>query len=234
MNRTKTNDLNQLETTLGHSFANQDLLARALTHASALASTPDAGTYQRLEFLGDRVLGLVVADMLDIAFPKAPEGELSRRLARLVSGETCAEVAREMELSKFLRIGDSVQRSGGRATSGVLGDVCESVLGAIYRDGGLPVARQVIERYWRPRLQSMSGPLRDAKTELQEWAHRRGFEAPLYSEVLRSGPDHAPEFEIEVQVQGVRSERARGRSKREAEHEAAAAMLRREGVWAAA
>ena len=98
----------------------------------------------------------------------------------------------------------------------------------------LAAARTVIERYWGPRLQSMSGPLRDAKTELQEWAHRRGLETPLYFEVLRSGPDHAPEFEIEVKVPGVSPERARGRSKREAEHEAAAAMLRREGVWAAA
>jgi ribonuclease-3 len=172
--------------------------------------------------------------MLDVHFPKAPEGELSRRLARLVSGETCAEIAGEMNLAKFVRVGDSVQRSGGRAAAGLLGDVCESVLGAIYRDGGLPAARAVIERYWRPRLETMSGPLRDAKTELQEWAHRRGFETPLYWEVLRSGPDHAPEFEIEVKVPGVSPARARGRSKREAEHEAAAAMLRREGVWAAA
>lgn len=224
-------DLNRLQGALGHSFANPDLLARALTHASAIGAGQDSGTYQRLEFLGDRVLGLVVADMLDEHFPEAPEGELSRRLARLVSGETCAQVAADMELAKFLRIGGSVQKGGGRATLGVLGDVCESVLGAVYRDGGLPAARGVIERYWRPRLESMSGPLRDAKTELQEWAHRRGFETPVYSEILRSGPDHAPEFEIEVTVGKAEPGRGRGRSKREAEHEAAANVLRREDVW---
>lgn len=232
----KPGDLKHLQTSLGHSFAEPGLLARALTHGSALQSPSrqEGGTYQRLEFLGDRVLGLVVADMLDQRFPDAPEGELSRRLARLVSGETCADVAAEMNLAGFLRIGGSVQRSGGRATTGVLGDVCEAVLGAVYRDGGLTAARAVIERYWRPRLESMSGPLRDAKTELQEWAHRRGCQAPEYSEILRSGPDHAPEFEIEVRVSGVQPVRARGRSKREAEHDAAAALLRREGVWAAA
>lgn len=223
-------DLSTLQKALGHSFADTELLARALTHASAVANAagPASRTYERLEFLGDRVLGLVVADMLDEHFPTAPEGDLSRRLNRLVSGETCAEVAREMKLEKFMR------RSGGPATASMLGDVCESVLGAVYRDGGLAAARQVIERYWRPRLESMSGPLRDAKTELQEWAHRRGFDAPNYVEMLRSGPDHAPEFEIEVKVGTIRPATGRGRSKREAEHEAATAVLRREGVWSRA
>jgi ribonuclease-3 len=220
-----------LQEALGHSFANPDLLSRALTHASAPARAQRGGTYERLEFLGDRVLGLVVADMLDDYFPDALEGELSRRLARLVSGEICAEVAREMDLTQFLRINNSVHKSGARATTGVLADACEAVLGAIYRDGGLPAARAVIERYWRPRLESMSGPLRDAKTELQEWAHRRGFDTPIYAETMRSGPDHAPEFEVEVSVGSVEPGRARGSSKREAEHEAAAQVLRREGVW---
>ena len=226
-------DLQPLEKALGYSFADPQLLRRALTHASAVAGAggPECRTYERLEFLGDRVLGLVVADMLDQSFPLAPEGELSRRLARLVSGETCAQVARDMNLSKHLRIGDSVQRSSGRVPVGVLADVCESVLGAVYRDGGLPAARAVIEKFWRPRLESMSGPLRDAKTELQEWAHRRGFDAPSYVETLRSGPDHAPLFEIEVAVGTIEPGRGRGRSKREAEHDAASNVLRREGVW---
>jgi ribonuclease-3 len=231
----KRGDPERLQDEIGHRFANADLLARALTHASAVAGAgQECLTYQRLEFLGDRVLGLIVADMLDEAFPQAPEGELSRRLARLVSGETCAEVAREMELPRFLRIGDSIQRSRGGATASVLADVCESVLGAVYRDGGLEAARRVVERYWRPRLEAMSGPLRDAKTELQEWAHRRGLDTPTYNEVLRSGPDHAPEFEIEVLLGAVEPGRGHGRSKREAEHEAAANVLRREGVWSAA
>ncbi len=231
----KRGDPERLQDEIGYRFANADLLSRALTHASAVAGGgQECLTYQRLEFLGDRVLGLIIADMLDEAFPQAPEGELSRRLARLVSGETCAEVAREMDLPRFLRIGDSIQRSRGGATASVLADVCESVLGAVYRDGGLAAARRVIERYWRPRLEAMSGPLRDAKTELQEWAHRRGLDTPTYNEVLRFGPDHAPEFEIEVLLGAVEPGRGRGRSKREAEHEAAAKVLRREGVWSAA
>ena len=221
-----------LQRALGYSFTDQSLLATALTHPSATAggSGGHSGghTYERLEFLGDRVLGLAVADMLDAHLPNAPEGELSRRLAKLVSGGTCADVAREMELAKFLRI------SGGRPTPSMLGDACESVLGAIYRDGGLPAARAVIERFWRSRLETMSGPLRDAKTELQEWAHRRGYEMPTYLQTLGSGPDHAPEFEIEVTVGTLPPGRGRGRSKREAEHEAASELLRREGVWGAA
>ena len=219
-------DLKALQEALGHDFADPDLLSRALTHPSVAVNQPGAGhTYERLEFLGDRVLGLAVADMLDAHLPSALEGELSRRLARLVSGETCAEVAREMNLARVLRI------SGGRPTPSVLGDACESVLGAVYRDGGLPAARKVVERYWRSRLESMSGPQRDAKTELQEWAHRRGFDTPRYVETLRSGPDHAPEFEIEVVVGTVKPGKGKGRSKREAEHEAATDVLRREGVW---
>jgi ribonuclease-3 len=225
-------DLGALQQRLGYQFSDPKLLRQALTHGSALGMGPKgSASYERLEFLGDRVLGLAVADMLHASFPRAPEGELSRRLARLVSGETCADVAREMRLADFMRIGPSVRKSGGRATTGVLTDVCESVLGALYLDGGLEPARAVVERYWRPRLESMSGPLRDAKTELQEWAHKRGLDTPVYAQILRSGPDHAPEFEIEVSVGELLPERARGRSKREAEHDAAAAMLRREGVW---
>jgi ribonuclease-3 len=224
-----TREIDRLQHALGHSFANPDLLARALTHASAVNGR-DQQTYQRLEFLGDRVLGLVVADMLVERFPDAPEGELSRRLARLVSRETCTEVAEEMELAKYLRIGGA-QKGVPRATASVLSDVCEAVIAAIYRDAGLGAARSLIERYWGPRIEGMSGPLRDAKTELQEWAHRRGFEAPVYTQTLRSGPDHAPSFEIEVSVGNVAPGQGKGGSKREAEHEAAANVLRREGVW---
>jgi ribonuclease III len=229
----KTSDRARLEEKLGHSFANPDLLARALTHASAVAgsSGTEPESYQRLEFLGDRVLGLAIADALVERFPDAAEGELSRRLARLVSRETCTEVAQEMALAEHLRMGGSVKKGGAGVTPGVLADVCEAVIAAVYRDGGLEAARKLVERYWGGRVQSMRGPLRDAKTELQEWAHRRGLEAPSYVETLRTGPDHRPEFEIEVSVGGVPPERARGGSKREAEHEAAASLLRREGVW---
>jgi ribonuclease-3 len=224
-----TRGIDRLQETLGHDFANPDLLARALTHASAVKGR-DQQTYQRLEFLGDRVLGLVIADLLVERFPEASEGELSRRLARLVSRETCTEVATEMEIAKYLRIGGG-QRGVTPATPSVLSDVCEAVIAAVYRDAGLGGARAMIERYWGPRIEGMSGSLRDAKTELQEWAHRRGFEAPVYTETLRAGPDHAPSFEIEVAVGSVPPARGKGGSKREAEHEAAATVLRREGVW---
>jgi ribonuclease-3 len=224
-----TRALGGLQEALGHHFANSDLLARALTHASAVNGR-EPQTYQRLEFLGDRVLGLAIADMLIERFPDAPEGDLSRRLARLVSRETCTEVAAEMDLAKYLRIGGG-QKGAQRATAGVLSDVCEAVIGALYRDAGLAAARALIERYWGPRIEGMSGPLRDAKTELQEWAHRQGHDAPVYSETLRSGPDHAPSFEIEVSVGKIEPGLGKGGSKREAEQEAAAAILRREGVW---
>ncbi|MYZ48710.1 ribonuclease III [Propylenella binzhouense] len=225
--------LAELEERIGYRFRDAELLQRALTHASAVANGVEhqpLDTYQRLEFLGDRVLGLVIADMLDAHYETAPEGELSRRLAKLVSGETCAKVAREMDLPAHLRIGGSV-KGASRATAGVLADVCEAVIGAAYRDGGLDAARGVVERFWRTRLETMSGPLRDAKTELQEWSHRHGYGTPVYEEISRSGPDHAPRFEVEVRVDGVESARGQGRAKREAEHEAASELLMREGVW---
>ena len=222
------------EKTLGYRFRNPGLLERALTHASALAGRGNhdpAATYQRLEFLGDRVLGLVVADMLITAFPHAVEGELARRLARLVSGETCAEVALDMGLDAFVRLGGSLAGKRSGSATGVLSDVCESVIGALYRDGGLEAARPVIERYWQGRMAAMSGPMRVAKTELQEWTHRKGLETPDYRELSRSGPDHAPVFAIEVVIKGLEGAVGGGKSKREAEQAAAEAVLLREGVW---
>ena len=225
-------DLGALEERLGYSFADQSLLAAALTHASARAAVlGGADTYLRLEFLGDRVLGLAIADMLVERFSEAPEGELARRLARLVSGETCAEAARAMGLEQHVRVADGTLKSGEKAAAGILADACEAVIGAVYRDGGLEPARRLVERYWRPTLESMQGSLRDAKTELQEWAHRRNLETPRYREVGRSGPEHAPEFVVEVVIAGAQGAQAKGRSKREAEQEAAEIVLRRESVW---
>jgi ribonuclease III len=231
----KTSERSHLEEKLGHHFANPKLLDRALTHASAVAgrARKQPESYQRLEFLGDRVLGLVIADALIERFPDAPEGELSRRLARLVSRETCTEVAEAMTLAEHLKMGGSAKKGGVAATPSVLADACEAVIAAVYRDGGLEAARGLVERFWGPRIESGHGPLRDAKTELQEWAHKRGFDAPSYVETLRTGPDHRPEFEIEVSVGTVAPARAKGASKREAEHDAAASLLRREGVWKA-
>ena len=222
------------EKTLGYKFREPSLLDRALTHASALAERGNrdpAATYQRLEFLGDRVLGLVIADMLISTYPDAVEGELARRLARLVSGETCAEVAMDMGLDAFVRLGGSLARKRSGTASGVLADVCESVIGALYRDGGLGAARPVIERHWHERMTAMSGSLRDAKTELQEWAHRNDLATPHYRELSRSGPDHAPVFEIEVVIDGHQGAFGSGKSKREAEQAAAEVLLRRDGLW---
>ena len=225
-----TRDLDRLQDALGHRFAYPDLLARALTHASAVNGREEQ-TYQRLEFLGDRVLGLIVADMLIERFPEATEGDLSRVFHRLVSGDTCAAIAKELDLAKYVRMGKGPKKGSAWATPSVLGDVCEAVIGAVYSDGGLDAARKLIGRYWEPRIAATNEARRDPKTELQEWAHRRGFDTPVYTETLRSGPDHAPSFEIEVKVGDVPPARGRAGSKREAEQEAAESVLRREGVW---
>ena len=225
-------DLASLEARLGHSFADRDLLVRALTHMSAVADPRDAGrTYQRLEFLGDRVLALTVADMLIEAFPEAEEGELARRLNHMVKAETCAEVARELDLGPYLRLGGGELQSGGRRKKAILGDVCEAVIGAVYRDAGFGPAAAFVRRNWKERMLGWSGPLRDAKTMLQEWAHGRGCEAPLYREAGRSGPDHAPVFSISAEIEGYAPARGEGTSKRNAEQAAARAFLVREGVW---
>lgn len=226
-------DLQALEDRLRHRFATPSHLERALTHASAVAETHQAPSesYQRLEFLGDRVLALVIADMLIAAFPDADEGELARRLTGLVRNESCAEVAIEIGLGNWIRLGGGEVQSGGRRKAAILGDVCEAVIGALFLDGGLAVARAFIVENWRKRMLNWTGPLRDAKTTLQEWVQGRGLAAPKYEIVQRSGPDHAPSFEVEVKVDGMSAVVGSGRSKREAEQKAATAVLIAEGVW---
>ncbi|WP_026379130.1 ribonuclease III [Afifella pfennigii] len=226
--------LAQLQERIGHHFTRPELLARALTHASAIGDDKRGDpltTYERLEFLGDRVLGLVIADLLIEEYPQAPEGELSRRLARLVNRDTCAAVAEEMRLGEHYRVGESLAKANARTAKSLMADTCESVIGAIFRDAGLEAAQSTIHRFWASRVKQMQGPLRDAKTELQEWAHRKGLPTPRYEETGRSGPDHAPQFIVRVVMEGAEGETASGASKREAEHAAAAAILRREGVW---
>src|SRR6202007_1189048 len=156
--------------------------------------------YQRLEFLGDHVLGLVISDMLYRAFPKADEGELSRRLADLGRQETCTEIARSIDLGAAIRIGSSEANAGARTRPAILADVCEAVIGAVYVDGGYKAAEDLIERLWQVRMSATAQPLRDPKTVLQEWAQARGLPTPTYSEVARSGPDHSPAFRVEVQL----------------------------------
>jgi ribonuclease III len=221
-------DICQLETHLGHKFADRSLLTLALTHISAAANCR-RDTYQRLEFLGDRVLGLVVADMLYAAFPAAEEGELSRRLADLVRRESCAEVALEWGAEAHVRLGEG-ERQAGTSKTAIFSDVCESLIGAVFLDAGYVAAKAVVMRAFEPRMRSPRRPLRDSKTALQEWAQARGLEPPLYQETGRAGPDHAPEFTMSVIVRGYDPMEAKGNSKRGAEQTAAAQFIAREGI----
>jgi ribonuclease-3 len=220
-----------LEERIGYRFSDRAWLDRALTHSSALTAGRDrAGSYQRLEFLGDHVLGLVISDMLFRTFPAATEGELSRRLAALERKETCADVARVIDLGPAMRLGNSEIQAGGHRRTAILADVCEALIGAVFSDGGYPPAAALIERYWQDRMLKPQRPLRDPKTVLQEWAQARGMPAPSYREVERSGPDHSPEFRVAVELAEHTPAEGTGRSKRSAEQAAAAAMLAREGV----
>lgn len=220
-----------LEGRLGHAFADQALLRRALTHVSA-PSTAGSGrgqSYQRLEFLGDRVLGVVVADMLYRAFPDAAEGELSVRLAKLVRRETCAAVAEEWEVGPHVVLGQGEARAGGRKKAAILSDVCEALIGAAFLDGGFSAAQDLVRRAWEPRMLAEQAPAQDAKTAVQEWAQARALAAPRYAEVSRSGPAHLPHFVMQVVLEGFEPERGEASSKRAAEQAAARAFLDR---WA--
>ena len=225
-------DLTALEARLGYAFADKSLAARALTHLSA----PSAGaqgrvqSYQRLEFLGDRVLGVAVATMLYQAFAHASEGELSMRLAKLVRRETCAEVAQEWDVGPHVALGLGEARGGGRKKAAILADVCESLIGAVYLDGGYEAARALVERSWGERMTAEREPARDAKTAVQEWAQARALAAPHYEEVARSGPAHAPHFVMRVVLPGYESEVGEASSKRAAEQAAAQAFLDRWGA----
>jgi ribonuclease III len=223
--------LSEFEQRIDYQFADPEQLEQALTHISALGGARNrAGSYQRLEFLGDHVLGLVVSDMLFHAFPTADEGELSRRLADLVRKEACAEVARSIELGAAIRLGASESNAGGRSRTAILADVCEALIGAVFIDGGYDAAAALIQRLWEQRMRTPKRPLRDAKTMLQEWAQARGLPTPAYREVERKGPDHDPEFRVTVELPDRTPAEGIGRSKRAAEQAAAAAMLTREGV----
>ena len=222
----------KLQFRLGYRFADPDLLSRALTHSSAVSPTKRIErSYQRLEFLGDRVLGLVVADMLYRRYPKANEGELSRTLNTLVRKETCAIIARTLDLGAELHLGDSEARTGGAEKEAILGDVTEAVIGAIYCDGGMGKAYEFVERMFAEFLADGSANKADAKTTLQEWAQARGLEPPTYTQTDRRGPDHAPEFTISVTLGDYDSLSATGPSKKIAEHKAAELFLIRQKVW---
>ncbi|MEM1378410.1 MAG: ribonuclease III [Pseudomonadota bacterium] len=213
----------------GHDFQNLERLDRALTHASARHRT---GTdYERLEFLGDRVLGLCVAEMLFKLFPDAPEGEMSVRLNALVNADALAEVSDEIGLHDLIRTGADVRDIQSDRQKNMRADVVESLIAALYLEGGLDAARPFIARYWGERAKASAKMRRDAKTELQEWAHKLHATTPAYTITKRDGPDHAPEFTVQAQVGKLPPVEAMGASKRQAEQAAAAAMLLREGVW---
>jgi len=220
-----------VEARIGHQFADSALLVTALTHVSALKPTRKRGdSYQRLEFLGDHVLGLIVSDMLYRAFPNADEGELSKRLADLVRKESCADVAKALGLVDDIKLGAVGAGAGARLRKSVLGDICEAVIGAVFLDGGYPAASEFVERNWSERMRKLRRPLRDPKTTLQEWAQGKGLPTPVYREIERTGPHHDPQFRIAVELPGLESAEGIGGSKRAAEKAAASAMIAREGV----
>lgn len=226
--------LDKLQERIGYKFRNKMILHEALTHASAAHGQKGHANYERLEFLGDRVLGLAVAEYLFDNFRNEPEGRLARGLNNLVRKDTCAEIAEELDLGPFIKLGDSEAMGGGRVKPTILGDSCEALLGAIYLDGGWEPVKKLITAFWAPRApEAMSVPP-DAKTALQEWVQGTGeAKLPVYVKVESCGPDHAPSFVYEVRVDGLEPSRGKGSSRRAAEQAAAAAMLVREGVWEA-
>jgi ribonuclease-3 len=212
---------------LGYRFRNPALLLRALTHASIAG--PARPSNERLEFLGDRVLGLVIADALFRADTAAAEGTLAPRLNALVRLETCAEVARGLGLGEALRLGRSEALTGGRRKEALLGDALEAVIAAVYLDGGFEAARAVVLRLWGDRIAQAPAVVRDAKSALQEWAQARGLPPPDYTEAARTGPDHAPVFTVRVTLATGESAEGAAGSKRAAEQAAAAALRARLG-----
>lgn len=226
------NEIAKLEARIGHRFDDQALLQRAITHSSAVAPiNRTQSSYQRLEFLGDRVLGLVVADRLLLNNTGANEGTLSRALNTVVRKESCAEVARNIDVGSALILGTSEAKTGGAQKEAILGDVCEAIIGALFLDGGLDCARKFVEDKFAQFFTDGVDGRSDAKTSLQEWAQSKSLGLPKYVEVSRSGPDHAPKFAIEVQIDRHKRAEAQGRSKKIAEHEAASVFLYREGIW---
>jgi len=226
----RSDAVDDVERRLNHAFADPVLLERALTHASAHGTKGKARDNEVLEFIGDRVIGLLAAERLAVIYPAAPEGDLAPRLNALVNRKTCADVARLMGLGPALRLSGSETKTGGREKESILAGACEAVMAAIYQDGGLDAARAVFLDLWSAAFDAIGEPRpRDAKTALQEWAQGQGKPLPAYSVVARKGPDHAPTFTVEVAVQGLDPARADGRSRQEAEMSAAGELLRREG-----
>lgn len=220
-----------LEGRIGHVFHDRELLERALTHASVGEGALKVRHYERLEFLGDRVLNLLAAERLMALNPDAREGEMSRLMAGLVNYHACARVARRIGLPEALRMAPSATKIGARDKDTVLGDACEALIGALYIDDGLEAARAFFLEFWTDEFARLDEPrTKDPKTQLQEWAQGRGLPLPAYKVVGREGPDHAPVFTVSVNVGDYEPEQAEGHSRQEAEKAAATMMLlKREG-----
>ena len=224
-------NLTLLMADLGHSFATPDLLRHAVTHSSLIGDDKrHMDSNERQEFLGDRVLGLIVAEMLLERFPGEDEGDISRRHAALVRMETLGRVATDIHLGRYIYMSRGEERSGGRKNPSLLSDTCEAVIAALYQDGGLETARRFIEPRWASLIDANPVPPKDAKTTLQEWAQRDGRPLPEYAETDREGPDHDPVFTVEVKVDGLKPVSGTGGAKRLAEQDAAARLLKIAGI----
>ena len=218
-------DLTAFAQRLGHPYRDPELLVRALTHASISSSTRQSN--ERLEFLGDRVLALTMAQALFMGDRGAAEGQLAPRFNALVRQETCADVAREIGLGDVLKLGRSETMSGGRRKEALLGDAMEALIASIFLDAGFETAQQVVLRLWGARIANVDLDAHDAKTALQEWAQARGYTTPTYTELNRDGPDHQPNFTVEVRLQNNEVAEGRAGTKRQAEQSAAKALLAR-------
>ena len=217
-----------VETILGHKFSNKRLLLEAMTHPGCAETYKNLPfNYQRLEFLGDSVLGLVVAELLFTLYPEESEGNLAKRQAALVRSESLAAVARKLGIAEFIRMTIHGRDAGAkRDNDSNLEDVCEALIGALYLDGGFETARKFIIKHWEAEAKAMRSPPKDAKTSLQEWAQGRGMKLPVYSITHLSGPSHAPEFTVEVMLENGEKATAISGSKRNAEQLAASSLLK--------
>ena len=218
----KTKPFSELEKIIEYKFDDIHWLERALTHSS----TNDPYNYQRLEFLGDRVLGLVIAGALFLEFKGENEGGLAKRHTALVQGSTCAIIGQTINISDYIIFSESERLAGGGSNENIIGDVMESLLGAIYIDGGYDAVQKVILKLWGDNIKTLEQAPQDPKTELQEWVQARGLELPAYEVVDRKGPDHAPVFMIELKVDGQKTVSAEGASRRQSEKNAACLMLK--------
>jgi ribonuclease-3 len=222
---TRVTAVAELERRLGHSFADRELLERALTHGSVTKGSSRVRDNERLEFLGDRVLNLVVAERIMTLRPEFAEGELSKLMNQLVNYHACAAAARRVGLPEALRVDASATKIGARDNDRVLGDACEALVAALYIDAGIGAARDFVLTFWGDAFETLDAPAKDPKTLLQEWAMARGLAVPIYEVVKQEGSAHEPVFTVEVRVPNLEPATARGGSKREAEKLAADLLL---------